>query len=158
MKEKKTRKGILVLRILCLALALGVCVYIFINSSESAVKSSAKSMDITEKLSPVLIENYENLTPPQKVQQKSLLESKLRMSAHGMEFAALGMCYAAFALTFLGVFGRKKAVLPPLFAFLFCVLYALSDEAHQLFVPGRAFELKDLFLDSVGAFVGILIV
>jgi VanZ family protein len=36
-------------------------------------------------------------------------------------------------------------------------LYALSDEFHQLFVPGRAFELLDLALDSLGGLVGILL-
>ena len=158
MKEKKTGKGILVLRILFLALALGCCVYIFINSAENAATSATRSEEITEKLSPVLIENYESLTPKEKTQQKSLLESRLRTSAHGMEFAALGMCSAAFALTFLGAFGRKKAALLPLFAFVFCVLYALSDETHQLFVPGRAFQAEDLLMDSVGALAGVLIV
>jgi len=34
-------------------------------------------------------------------------------------------------------------------------LYALSDEIHQLFVPGRSFELRDLALDITGAAVGL---
>lgn len=34
-------------------------------------------------------------------------------------------------------------------------LYALSDETHQLFVPGRSFELRDLALDITGAAVGL---
>jgi len=42
-------------------------------------------------------------------------------------------------------------------AFLLTCLYALSDEFHQLFVPGRAFELLDLFLDCLGGFTGIFI-
>jgi VanZ family protein len=37
-------------------------------------------------------------------------------------------------------------------------LYALSDEIHQLFIPGRAFQLSDLALDISGAAVGIMIV
>ena len=35
-----------------------------------------------------------------------------------------------------------------------CVLYAISDEVHQLFVPGRSGQFKDVFLDSGGAIVG----
>lgn len=41
--------------------------------------------------------------------------------------------------------------------FLLTSLYALSDEFHQLFVPGRAFELLDLALDSLGGLAGILL-
>ncbi|MBU4129066.1 VanZ family protein, partial [bacterium] len=30
------------------------------------------------------------------------------------------------------------------------ILYALSDEIHQFFVPGREFDLWDLVADSLG--------
>jgi VanZ family protein len=38
-----------------------------------------------------------------------------------------------------------------------CVLYALSDEGHQYFVPGRSAELRDVLVDSCGAFIGVLL-
>lgn len=41
-------------------------------------------------------------------------------------------------------------------AFLCVVLYGLSDEIHQLFVPGREFSLFDLLADAAGAAIGIL--
>ena len=34
-------------------------------------------------------------------------------------------------------------------------LYALSDEIHQLFVPGREFQLMDLGLDLFGCVIGL---
>ena len=40
-------------------------------------------------------------------------------------------------------------------SFLVCVLYAISDEVHQLFVPGRGAQVKDVFIDSAGAIVGV---
>ena len=39
----------------------------------------------------------------------------------------------------------------PYLALLLCVLYALSDEGHQIFVPGRTASLYDVALDSTGA-------
>ena len=36
-------------------------------------------------------------------------------------------------------------------------LYALSDEIHQLFVPGRSFQLMDLGLDLLGGVIGLII-
>lgn len=36
---------------------------------------------------------------------------------------------------------------------LFCVLYALFDEFHQLFVDGRCGQLSDVVIDSSGSIV-----
>lgn len=37
---------------------------------------------------------------------------------------------------------------------LICILYAISDEVYQLFVPGRGGQVSDVILDIVGAIVG----
>ncbi len=39
------------------------------------------------------------------------------------------------------------------FAMGIAVLYGISDEIHQLYVPFRACELKDILIDSAGSFV-----
>ena len=39
---------------------------------------------------------------------------------------------------------------------LFCmVLYASTDEIHQLFVPGRSGMVRDVFIDSIGGIIGV---
>lgn len=40
--------------------------------------------------------------------------------------------------------------------FLIVTLYGVSDEVHQLFVPGRFFSLLDIFFDALGAFILLL--
>lgn len=37
---------------------------------------------------------------------------------------------------------------------LFCFLYAISDEVHQRFVPGRFFSVIDLVVDNLGVVLG----
>ena len=41
-----------------------------------------------------------------------------------------------------------------LLSLLLTMLYALSDEIHQLFVLGRTFQIFDLFIDLLGAISG----
>jgi VanZ family protein len=38
-----------------------------------------------------------------------------------------------------------------------CILYAASDEFHQLFIPGRVGNVGDVMIDSAGAIFGFLI-
>lgn len=45
-----------------------------------------------------------------------------------------------------------------LITFGICVLYAVSDEVHQLFVPGRSGQMTDVFIDGSGAVLGLVIV
>jgi len=41
---------------------------------------------------------------------------------------------------------------------IICVLYAISDEIHQLFVLGRSGEVGDVLSDGRGSLLGIFIV
>jgi len=40
-------------------------------------------------------------------------------------------------------------------AFAITLLYGISDEIHQHFVPGRGFQLYDILMDGLGALVGL---
>ena len=40
---------------------------------------------------------------------------------------------------------------------IICAIYAISDEVHQLFVPGRSCEVRDMLIDIFGAIAGILL-
>lgn len=41
-------------------------------------------------------------------------------------------------------------------AITICVLYAASDEFHQLFISGRSGEVGDIAIDSIAASIGII--
>ena len=43
------------------------------------------------------------------------------------------------------------------YSFLVGALYAITDEIHQLFVPGRSGMIKDVFIDSLGIITGVII-
>jgi VanZ family protein len=73
-----------------------------------------------------------------------LWDTILRKIAHGVEFAILG------ALLVRALERRVPA-------FLVGVLYAVSDEIHQSFVPGRHASPLDVAIDGVGVLVGVAI-
>ena len=68
----------------------------------------------------------------------------LRKLAHTAEFAVLG----ALLL---------RALRDETAAFAGGVLYAITDEVHQLFVQGRHGSALDVAIDSVGVAAGILL-
>jgi len=44
-----------------------------------------------------------------------------------------------------------------IFTFIFTVFYGISDEFHQMFVPGRSVSGFDVFIDGIGGFCGGLV-
>jgi VanZ family protein len=71
--------------------------------------------------------------------------------AHLMIYGLLG---AAVARAIWGRSGNPTLFRVAIWATVVSALYGLSDEAHQLFVPGRSFEIWDLVADAFGALVG----
>jgi len=72
--------------------------------------------------------------------------------SHAGEYAVLGLM-AARAIAWKS---RAKPIQLAM-AWAGSTLYGLSDEIHQMYVPGRTFQLGDLVLDMIGAFLGIFL-
>ena len=43
------------------------------------------------------------------------------------------------------------------YSLLVGALYAITDEIHQLFVPGRSGMIKDVFIDTLGIITGVIV-
>ena len=52
-------------------------------------------------------------------------------------------------------FDCKKTKIQFIGAFSFTTLYAISDEVHQLLVPGRSGRVVDVFIDMQGVLLGM---
>lgn len=44
------------------------------------------------------------------------------------------------------------------YSFIFVSLYAVLDEVHQYFVPGRSCELRDMIIDISGCVLAIILI
>lgn len=71
-------------------------------------------------------------------------------SAHALLYAGLGILLVR---ALAGGRGTKVGAGTFALTILIAAVYGLSDEIHQLFVPGRQFDLRDLAADGIGAAV-----
>lgn len=123
---------------------------IFHFSAQPAVQSGGLSKGITKEL--VITGEKVGILVQGKRMDKSFIgkmDNRIRSSAHFFMFFVLGFLTHCFSKTI-----SKKAytVIP---AFLFCAIYAILDELHQYFVPGRAMQLSDFIVDCCGTAIGI---
>lgn len=77
----------------------------------------------------------------------------VRKCAHLLEYAALG---AALYFGFRGI-TSNRAFLSAILALLSGTAYAVTDEIHQYFVPGRACMAADVIIDGNGVALGVVI-
>lgn len=140
-------------KILCILPAICVMIGIFYFSSQTAIQSSGLSSNLTEKIL-VAIQDLFHITSDSK--QDSFLfhmiEIIIRKAAHMTEYAILAVTvgYPLYK------FGKRKWRLI-LWSEVISVIYAMTDEFHQLFVPGRSGQISDVFIDGCGAFLGCFI-
>lgn len=73
-----------------------------------------------------------------------IVDFALKKIAHFIEYFILGM------LTY-------RATNNILISISFCILFAVSDEFHQSFIPGREPRVRDVIIDSFGSITAIII-
>ena len=85
-----------------------------------------------------------------RVSEDADVERPLRVTGHLLAYATL----AALLLVALS-WGRRPRLRDVLIAFGLAVIYALTDEFHQSFVPDRTGRLDDVVTDMIGAGIGL---
>lgn len=83
--------------------------------------------------------------------EEGLVSFVVRKGAHFLEYLVLGISlfWTVRDLRKRASFGIPWAV---------GALYAVTDEVHQYFVPGRSCELRDVLIDACGVAAGVAIV
>ena len=88
-------------------------------------------------------------------------QSAVRKGAHFAEYTILGGFLVPAVTEWMAV---DKTPVPDsvrnirIISWLVGTLYAVTDEIHQSFVPGRSCELRDIGIDSCGVLAGVMIV
>ena len=127
-------------------LVLSWMLLIFSLSAQPAEQSRQLSGGITD----TVIETVEKVVPNITI-NRDTLSHLIRKNAHFFAYFILGILVTNALYQTTKIQSKRQIML----AFIICVLYAISDEVHQLFVPGRSGEVRDVLIDSAGASVGI---
>ncbi|MBD0381202.1 VanZ family protein [Paenibacillus sedimenti] len=82
-----------------------------------------------------------------------LIEFFIRKAGHVSEFAILALLWSLALLS-----KRVNVIMALLTSSLISVLYAVTDEWHQTFVPGRTGHAIDIAVDAVGVALAVLFI
>ena len=119
---------------------------IFKFSSSNGEESTHQSMGLIGKTIGLIAEI---INPDITEEEKLILYEKyhlpVRKLAHITEYFILCLLVCMFLCTY--DINYIKVII---YSFVFCFLYACSDEIHQLYVPGRSGNIIDVFVDSIG--------
>ena len=122
---------------------------IFACSARNGNQSAAQSQSIGRLFGTIVFSDFKEWERDAQEEFAERWDYPIRKLAHFTEYAILGILLAGtFLLWDLSV---KEAIS---LGVAIGIAYAISDEIHQYFVPGRACQLMDMIIDSGGVIIG----
>lgn len=149
MKWNKVRKWSNIAGILAI---IWMCV-IFFFSAQTKEESSVVSEGFSYRMvSSTGLLFHLHIDEEQLREIAGAIERFVRKGAHMTEFAILALLLYGWLCRWQLSRLRRAAA-----ATILAVLYACSDEVHQLFVAGRAGRFSDVLIDSAGVVLGMTV-
>ena len=122
---------------------------IFYLSAQTAGESGGLSEAIVRWLLGVVYGDFDALPLERQTKILEIFHLIIRKGAHFTEYAVLSMLLA----NALRLCGKLRWYLPVVIS----AAYAVTDEIHQYFVPGRACRLLDVGIDTCGVLTGMIL-
>lgn len=126
---------------------------IFSFSMENAAESSESSGGFIRTVLEFFDRDFLSMTDTEQDIAIESLSHFVRKTAHFCIFGMLGLLVTSAVSTYT-LTARKTSII----SLVICALYAVSDEVHQYFVPGRACMIRDMLLDTCGSLCGVVLV
>ncbi len=145
---------------LCIALFVVInMVIIFCFSAESKDESGERSTGVTTLVVSILYPDYNELGYYERLAVFEEAHGIVRKAAHFLEYTLLGFLTAGLMLFLRRFLYRKKIAYWQswIYPSAFCLLYAISDEVHQIFSK-RGPSVRDVCIDFAGAMFGICLI
>ena len=132
-------------------LAVAWMIVIFGFSHQTADASDLMSSGIVDLVGGIIKRIVTMMTGGHVDPELTWLTFAIRKCAHAFLYAVLAVLVSR-AICPDKIFSKKDFVI----VLLICILYAASDEIHQLFLDGRSGEVRDVLIDGCGACVGMI--
>ena len=123
-------------------------IVIFLFSSQTADDSSVLSGGISDRIIEVTEVVFPNVDT-----NEDIFHNAIRNTGHFFLYLVLGI----LLMNALNINNTKGYTPIIIRTKIISFLYAVSDEIHQIYVPGRSWEILDIIIDVLGAGAGILI-
>ena len=127
-------------------------VLIFRLSAQTATESGGMSEILVRWFAGVIFRGFDAMPLQRQAEILEILQLIVRKGAHFTEYAILAMLIAN-AIRCYSPSKRMQWWLPVVAS----AFYAVTDEIHQYFVPGRACRALDMGIDTCGAMFGTAI-
>ncbi|MBR7132614.1 MAG: VanZ family protein [Clostridia bacterium] len=124
---------------------------IFSLSAETADASSQTSGSLIAAVLEFFYPDFDNLSQTEQQELIAPFQFIARKTAHFSLYAVLGIFAFLSTVTYTKINLLHRSAI----AGGICLLYAISDEVHQLFVPGRSCEIRDVLIDFCGAMLAV---
>lgn len=136
-------------KILSIILVLVWMSIVFYFSNQQGEGSSSMSKNVSEIIVNI-IDIQNTYTDSKKDELIQIIEPWIRKLAHYTIYTIGGILIANSTIQF---HKKEKSVI--VISSLIGIMYAISDEIHQLMVSGRSGNIKDVIIDSLGILTGI---
>ena len=148
---------ILIVRIILIVLILAWMYLIFGFSAEEGAESQSLSDKITIRVVHIIKPSYDSLPKTEQKEFFNRVSFVVRKIGHFGEYGILGLLVTSFLITFdkIRKIDKKRYIVG--FTTLWCLIYAMTDEIHQMFVDGRSAKVLDVFVDIAGGCVAAVI-
>ena len=134
------------------AICMMVIIYSF--SGQNGMESAGLSLKVSRFIVETAARIFDHpLTPERVLFHAESIHFVVRKLAHMGIYFLLAVS-VSFPLYVYGLRGIRLMLV----AGLFCVAFACTDEYHQSLVAGRGPSKRDVFIDSIGVFFGIIAV
>lgn len=138
-------------------IAIICCIIIFSFSAVPATASTKQSKGLTYNVIKLLNGN--------KLSEKELtkLTKKVNPLVRKIAHFSIYMILAIFTYMFIEELNikskseKEKLRKNIIYTCIFCIIYAVFDEIHQIYVPGRTGKAIDVIIDTLGSCMGIAI-
>lgn len=124
------------------------------NNGQISHEQSTKVVNLIENKATSQNSNVSTKTNKNTVQTQQLKDNKLdhivRKNAHAFMYMVLSILVSSMFFYF-----NKKGKDIIIYILFICLFYAVTDEFHQSFVPGRTSLVSDILVDFGGALIGL---